>query len=129
MKVVRHGKPAKAFTERLRSPVDADFDAMVQACVDAIVRGSTDVLALFPYTLKFPKGFPKGILEVKYEDGTNVHRIKAKKLLKWLNEAGYTDITMDMLRGEQIAFGINTTKLEEMFDSVEELGYNNEIGE
>jgi hypothetical protein len=95
---------------------------MVSACVEAIVRGSADVLARFPYTLKFPKDFPKGILEVKYEDGTNVHRIKAKKLLAWLNARGYTDITTDSLRGAIISNGLSLAAFDAMceFKEIEE---------
>jgi hypothetical protein len=116
MKVNRHGKPSKAFTSRLKAPTRADYERMVSACVEAIVRGSADVLARFPYTLRFPKDFPRGILEVKYEDGTNVHRIKARKLLAWLNARGYTDITTDSLRGAIISSGLALAAFDEMCD-------------
>lgn len=116
MRVVRHGKPSKAYLETLRGVTEADYEQMVQACLDAIVRGSTDVLALFPYVMKFPEDFPKGILEVKYDDGSNVHRIKAKKLLRWLNENGHTEITMEMLKGQMIRFGIENAKWDKLFE-------------
>lgn len=114
MKVVRHGKPARAFTSRLKAPTSVDYERMVSACVEAIVRGSEDVLALFPYTLKFPKDFPRGILEVKREDGTNVHRIKAKKLLVWLKNNGHTEITMDSLLGAIISSGLAMKRFDDM---------------
>lgn len=100
---------------------------MVHGCLEALIRGEKDVLVLFPYVLKFPEDFPRGILEVKYDDGSNVHRIKAKKLLQWLHEKGHTDITMDSLKGHQIAFGLKTTEFEKSFDFMDELDDNNEI--
>lgn len=116
MKVTRHGKPSKLFTDRLRAPTSDDYERMVHVCVEALVRGSQDVLALFPYTLKFPEDFPRGILEVKYEDGSNVHRIKAKKLLAWLRERGHTDITTEDLRRQAIVLGLQMVKIEEMME-------------
>jgi hypothetical protein len=120
VKVVRHGKPSKAYTSRLRGATSADWATMVSATVEAIVGGSEDVLALFPYTMKFPKDFPKGILEVKREDGANVHRIKAKKLLKWLQDHGHTEITMDTLRGQIISNGLMLAAFDEMCEFSEE---------
>lgn len=116
MRVVRHGKPAKAFTSRLRAATSDDYERLVSACLEAVIGGSTDVLVAFPYTLKFPEDFPRGILMERTDDGSNIHRIKAKKLLKWLNTKGYTDVTMESLRGQVISFGINATKLDEMLD-------------
>lgn len=112
MKVNRHGKPSKAFTERLRGATSSDYDEMVGACLRAILNGSEDVLMRVPYTLKFPKGFPKGIKEVQYEDGTNVHRIKAKKLLGWLCDNGHTGMTMEDLTGHIIRWGLLQRRLD-----------------
>lgn len=122
MKVERHGKPSKAFTSRLRAATSDDYERMVSACVEAIVRGSEDVLALFPYTMKFPKDFPRGILEVKYEDGSNVHRIKAKKLLAWLHEKGHTEITMDSLKGAIISNGLAMARFDREAGDADEEG-------
>lgn len=116
MKVNRHGKPSKAFTSSLRGPTSADYDRMVSACVEAITQGSTDVLGRFPYTLKFPKDFPKGIREAENEDGTNVYRMKAKKLLGWLNAHGHTDITMERLRGALVSSGLALAAFDEMYE-------------
>ena len=120
MMVVRHGRPSKAYLATLRKPVESDYEQMVQACLDAIIRGFTDVLVRTPYVLKYPKDFPKGILEIKYDDGSNVYRVKAKKLLRWLNENGHTDITMDVLKGQVIRFGIENAKWDKLFEEEEE---------
>ena len=116
MNVTRHGKPSRAFTGTLRAPTSDDYDLLVHSAVEAIVGGSTDVLVSFAYTLKFPDSFPRGILVEKTESGGNVHRIKAKRLLKWLGDNGYTDITTTSLWGQSVSFGLLTTKLDNMFD-------------
>lgn len=128
MRVNRHGKPSKAFTSRLRAATSDDYERMVQACVEALIRGSQDVLGRFPYTLKFPKGFPKGILEIKYEDGTNIHRMKARKLLAWLNANGYTDITTDSLRGAIISNGLSLAAFDEMCEFGEDVWRSLSVG-
>ena len=115
MKVVRHGKPSKLYTDTLRSPTSDDYERLVSAAVEAVIGGSTDVLVAFAYTLKFPEDFPKGILVEKVEH-KNVHRIKAKKLLKWLYDHGHTDITTDTIRGALIADGLAMKQFDEMCD-------------
>lgn len=115
MNVVRHGKPAKAYLETLRSPVEGDYKKLVNAALGAIIEGERDVLVAFAYILKFPDDFPKGILVEKVDD-RNVHRIKSKKLLRWLNDNGHTEITMDMLRGQVIAFGMEAAKWDRLFE-------------
>jgi hypothetical protein len=117
VKVTRHGKPAKAFTERLRSASEADYERMVNGCLEALICGSKDVLVLFPYTMKFPEDFPRGILEEKHENGSNVHRIKARKLLKWLQDRGHTSITMEDIRGQMISFGLQEAKINDLLQS------------
>jgi len=103
MKVVRWGAQSAAYKALLRNPKKEDYERLVRACIEALIIHEQDVLVKFPYTLKFPKGFPKGILEEKVEHW-NLHRIKAKSLLAWLRERGYTDVTTGMLRTQQVAF-------------------------
>jgi hypothetical protein len=76
---------------------------LVRGAVEALISGSTDVLVAFPYVFKFPKDFPKGVL-VEKTPTANIRRVKAKKLLDWLRQRGYTDITTDALRAAQISF-------------------------
>lgn len=117
-KVIRHGKPSKAFTSRLRGATSLDFDALVAACLNGLLNGSEDVLMRVPYTLKFPKGFPKGIRDTEYDDGTNVHKIKARKLLAWLCDNGHTGVTMEDLTGHIIRFGLWQKRLDDEIDAV-----------
>lgn len=111
MKVIRHGKPKKEYLATLkRRPTKADYDKLVTACMEAIINGEIDVLVSFAYVAKFPKGFPKGILVQKVDD-KNIHRIKARKLLTWLNENGHTLVTVEALKRQRWAF----TRLENSF--------------
>jgi hypothetical protein len=100
----RVGKPPKHHTESLKKPLKADYHRLVQACVEAIIAGENDVLIAFSYTLKFPKGFPKGILmeETRYSD---IRRVKAKRLLHWLHDNGHTNITPLIIRKQAMAMG------------------------
>lgn len=117
MEVVRHGRPSSEYLATLKAPTRGDYNKLVRACMEAIISGSVDVLVAFSYVLKFPRGFPKGILERK-EGALNIHRIKARKLLDWLHEKGHTDISFDALRQQRIAFSKaekNFTQFDEIF--------------
>lgn len=115
MKVVRHGKPSNQYLETLRKPRKDDYKRLVQVALEAIVQGEKDVLIAFAYVLKFPDDFPRGILIEKLDD-KNIHRIKARKLLKWLNENGHTDITAEMLAGQQRMMGRLLASFDENID-------------
>jgi hypothetical protein len=118
MRYERHGKPPTKYLETLRKPLKKDYEKLVHACVEAIVQGEKDVLIAFSYILKFPEGFPRGILE--YKDGTsNIHRIKARKLLVWLNEQGHTEITLQGLRYQAMMLGQLTSFLNNFEDVVD----------
>lgn len=112
--VVRHGKPSNAYLATLRKVKTEDFDKLVKSCMSAIICGETDVIIAFAYTMKFPDTFPRGICTGKGADGSNVHKVKAKRLLTWLNENGYTFITVEMLGVQKRAF----TEMEKEFSSL-----------
>lgn len=111
--VTRHGNPSKAYRTSLRNPSTKDFDKLVEACMSAIICDELDIIVSFAYTLKFPDDFPRGICISKESDGSNVHRVKAKRLLMWLHENGYTDATVEMLGMQKRAF----TAMEKDFES------------
>jgi hypothetical protein len=102
--VIRHGKPSNSYRASLRNPSTKDFDMLVKAAMSAIISDEVDVLISFAYTLRFPDTFPRGICISKEPDGSNVHRVKAKRLLMWLHENGYTDATVEMLGIQKRAF-------------------------
>lgn len=121
MKVNRHGKPSKKYLSTLREPRKDDYTRLVNAAVEAIIAGESDVLIAFAYVLKYPADFPKGVLVEKVDD-KNIRRVKAKKLLAWLNAKGHTDITTDSLRGAIISSGLVFAAFDEMceFKEIEE---------
>ena len=111
MKVIRHGKPSKEYTATLRKPTESDYARLLKACLTALIQGEKDVIIAFAYTLKFPEDFPRGI-RIEKVDAKNVHRVKALKLLAWLNKHGHTDITMEKLTGQIVSFGKLAAKLD-----------------
>lgn len=113
MKVVRHGKPSRAYTSTLRDPRQSDYTALVNAAIEAIIAGEDDIYIAFAYVLKFPADFPKGILVEKLDD-KNIRKIKARKLLKWLNDRGHTGFTTEDIRGAVIASGLTMMRMNDM---------------
>jgi len=83
--------------------------------MEAIISGEVDIIVAFSYVTKFPKDFPRGILERK-EGANNIHRIKARKLLTWLHEQGHTFVTVDALRRQRAEF----SKVERKFADFED---------
>jgi hypothetical protein len=122
-KVVRHGKPSNAYLDTLRKPKKSDYDLLVKSCIEALVSGENDVIIGFSYVTKFPAGFPRGILEYKVDD-KNVHRIKARKLLTWLHENGYTDATVEGLKQQRTAFSKFEKSLDLTLDDDQSLADN-----
>lgn len=70
----------------------------------AIINSELDINVSFPYTFKFPDNFPRGVCMSKESDGSNVHRLKAKSVLTWLYDKGYTSATVAMLGVQKRAF-------------------------
>lgn len=71
--------------------------------MSAIIKGDDDVIIAFSYLTKFAQDFPKGIA-VRREGELAVRKIKARKLLTWLNEHGYTDVSVEQLKKQREAF-------------------------
>ena len=112
--VTRHGNPSKAYRQSLRSMATEDIDKLVEVCITAITNDEIDIIILFAYTLKFPEDFPRGICISKNSDGSNVHRVKAKRLLMWLYNKGYTAATVEMI-------GVQKRKFAESFRKFSDL--------
>lgn len=113
--VTRHGKPSNAFKATLRSAATKDFDRLVEVCITAITNDEVDVLILFAYTMKFPEDFPRGICMSKNPDGSNVHRVKAKRLLMWLNANGHTAATVEMIGVQKRVYAESIRKMSNLF--------------
>lgn len=112
----RVGRPKREYLDSLQNkPKKADWDRLLTACLEALIAGENDIIVAFSYVTKLPKDFPRGILEHKVED-KNVHRIKARKLLRWLYKHGYTTITIEDVKSQQMHFGKAELKMERMFE-------------
>lgn len=100
---MNEGRPTKEYRATLRKATRRDYMRLLRGTLEALLQGHTDVLFVSSYLTKFPKDFPKGVLH--WREGKLVcRRVKAKKLLNWLREHGHTDITMELLKGQQISF-------------------------
>lgn len=114
--VVRHGKPSNAYLATLRYPTRKDFDKLVKACLEALICDEIDVIISFTYTMKLPDTFPRGVFEAR-EGANNLRRIKAQKLLTWLNENGHTEFTVDKLHRQRTEFTKAEKEITNLFSS------------
>lgn len=90
-------------SRRLSKAGTRDYEKLVTACLTALLSGEKDVNIAFSTWIRFPKDFPKGVLSSGSGD-VQVRRIKALKLLAWLRERGYTDVTSEHIRVQRIQF-------------------------
>ena len=109
-------KPKLSAYENTHSATQATFQAMEQACVEAIVERKLSVEFTFPYFAKFPKGFPPKIIASE-NSSTITYRIKARKLLEWLNKEGHSTQTPKSVVESSTAFIIQLRKLERSFEA------------
>jgi len=94
-------------------PLDSQqIDALILAVVDAYSNGRENINLKVSYLTKFADDFPKGVCYLR-EGLFNYHRIKANRLVKWLNAHGYFKPTPFELRGLLISHG---KKYKEMFN-------------
>lgn len=92
-------------SKKLSKADTKDYEKLVAACLTVLLSGEKDVNIAFSTWIRFPKSFPKGVLSSSC-DGVQVRRIKAIKLLAWLRERGYTDVTSEHVRVQQIQFTV-----------------------
>ena len=112
--VTRHGKPSNAFKANLRSIAARDIDKLIEVSITAIANDEIDVFISFAYTMKFPDTFPRGICISRQNDGSNVHKVKAKRLLMWLHDNGHTAATVEMVGVQKRAFAESMRKLDNL---------------
>jgi hypothetical protein len=99
---MKRGRPTKKYVNSLRKPTASDYNRLVQTCVEAIIEGENDILVSFSYLTTFPTGFPKGITAGTC-GAVVTRKIKARKLLTWLNTSGYTEISVEGLKKQREA--------------------------
>lgn len=98
-------KPTNAFRETLK-PIDRQqIDALIAAVVEAYASEQEAIILKTSYLTQFADDFPKGVLKRK-EGLFDYRQVKARRLLKWLNDHGYFETTALELRGLLIAHGL-----------------------
>jgi hypothetical protein len=128
--VKQRRKPTSAVRDMLELSSKATYAALTKACIAAIVGRAdddyrVDILIEFSYIIKFPKGFPKGVL-VEKTASTNIYRVKAMKLLDWLHSEGHSTISYTDLMTSSEVFARYLSKLQKSFDIADEPLYNEE---
>lgn len=93
-------RPTFAYKASLRLPTKHDYTKMLMACVEAVLAGKPEITLVVSHLTRFPADFPKGIV-FKREMPLIWRRIKANRLINWLNNHGYSQVTMEDLRVEQ----------------------------
>lgn len=93
-------RPTFAYKASLRLPTKHDYTKMLMACVEAVLNGKPEITLVLSHLTKLPKDFPKGIV-FRRETPLIWRRIKANRLINWLNDNGYAMVTMEDLRVEQ----------------------------
>lgn len=118
----RHGNPAKAFLQTLRPAGTDDWNKLVTAVLSVLIEGGVDIVLEFPYNAKFPADWPRGI-KTKGEGTTDQYRIKARKLLLWLNKHGHTSITPADIHYTKKSFTETLNKFGETLDGEKEIDH------
>ena len=110
--VSRRGQPRKDYVASLRKASKADYSALVDAAIAALIGGEKDVLIAFSYLVRLPKDFPKRWkVETDASGYADVWKVNAATLLHWLKEHGYTTMTPLQIRDQLRDFGRDTANL------------------
>jgi hypothetical protein len=86
--MVTRYKPSKEALAATHSASEADYERLAVAVVQAITLKQRDIVIRFPYFVKLPEGFPKGIL-IRKDEQFNYYRAKCFKIADWLFEQGH----------------------------------------
>ena len=84
-------KPHSRIRDNTDPAAREDYERMAAGAIEALAGGNRDVLLTFPWFVKIDKTFPRGICVAKTMT-TNTYRVKARKLLDWLHERGYSKV-------------------------------------
>lgn len=90
-------RPTKAYKASLRKPKKEDYLDLLLACIETLTKGQKEIVLVVSHLTEFPEGFPKGLI-VKTELPKVYRRIKATRLLKWLNSIGFSEVTREDLK-------------------------------
>jgi hypothetical protein len=102
--LARNGKPSKQYRASLHTANKQDFERLVAGTLEAIVAGHEFVLLKVNYLTTWPADFPKGKI-IRQEGKFDIRSIRARRLLKWLQDKGHTKMTLEKIRGLRIKVG------------------------
>lgn len=90
-------KPKKPAV-KLPKATKVHYDMLVRACVDAIIDGEREasIVVIYDNSVAFPKKMPWGI-SPKGEKDKRIRVIRARILLQWLFENGYTTVNSNII--------------------------------
>jgi hypothetical protein len=97
----RTGRPTDAQWAALRPLGTDDIQKLLLAAIEAVLKGEKDIILGTHYLTKFADDFPIGVF-LKKEGELDYRRVKANRLMRWLNSNGHTPLTMEHLRVGQI---------------------------
>lgn len=106
----RHGRPKPEYRNSLRKLKKADYRDMERAIVQAYLTQQTHVILALSYLTKLPEDFPQKQI-VAREGMVDYWKVRASRLLKWLNDNGHSDVTAESMRQALIRFTHNTKEL------------------
>lgn len=114
------GRPSKAQKAALRGMAEADYAALEKACVQAFLLGESHVILALSHMTKLADDFPNTTI-VKREPSKIHVKVRANRLLAWLNKHGYTAFTSEDIRVAQIRF----TSMKEKVLALQEFDWPN----
>ena len=103
MKQDRRGRPSKEYKDALRAMSEKEYALLEKACVQAFLLGHSHVILALSHLTKLSDDFPN-TTTVRREGKINYVKVRANRLLKWLNEKGHSQFTSEDIRVAQIRF-------------------------
>ena len=84
-------KPHSRIRDKTDPAAREDYERMAAGAIEALAGGYLNMFLTFPWFVKMDKTFPRGIC-VARSMTTNTYKAKARKLLDWLHERGYSKV-------------------------------------
>ena len=106
----RVGKPAQAYRDTLSKASKADYKKLEKACIVAYLTQQSHVILALSYLTKLPDDFPPTVM-VEKEGLHDYVKVKAPKLLRWLNDKGHSEVTAESLRIALFHFALRSKEL------------------
>jgi hypothetical protein len=87
-KQVKRVKPSNAQRQATHPASDEDYKRLASYVVSAIAHKCRDLVIRFPYFVKLPDDWPRGIL-IKKDAQYDYYKVKVFKAADWLHAHGY----------------------------------------